>query len=183
MVIGPIRVFGNLTRNPSIREWLIRSGGQFLLGLDSSHLEQCLKTDAIDVTSGGVKAMSEDEKGGDESVKIIRKEEAQSHPTAAEDDDPACWRERSRDGLELHRRASDGITCDWRKGAAKHVAGIEATCSPRSSQPSLVFLACMLDQLDSPRPDLIYCTLGVLINMMSDPSSRPLLTQLNGMPR
>ncbi|CAH8872287.1 unnamed protein product [Trichobilharzia szidati] len=45
------------------------------------------------------------------------------------------------------------------------------------------FLYLLIQALDSSRPDLVYSTLGVLINLMTDIEQRPMLRTLEGLPR
>ncbi|CAH8589742.1 unnamed protein product [Schistosoma turkestanicum] len=43
------------------------------------------------------------------------------------------------------------------------------------------FLYLVIQALDSPRPDIVYSTLGVLINLMTDLNQRPMLRMLGGL--
>ncbi|KAA3681642.1 uncharacterized protein DEA37_0005679 [Paragonimus westermani] len=95
--LGCIRVFGNLTRQACLRDWLTRQGGESSRLVESSQWN---------------------------------------------------WASRMRSG----------------------------------TMPN-VFLNSLIQNLDSARPELVYSTLGVLINLMTDADQRPHFKQLGGLPK
>ncbi|KAF8569294.1 Armadillo repeat-containing protein [Paragonimus westermani] len=53
----------------------------------------------------------------------------------------------------------------------------------RSETTPNAFLNSLIQNLDSARPELVYSTLGVLINLMTDVDQRPQFKQLGGLPK
>ncbi|CAL8097660.1 unnamed protein product [Calicophoron daubneyi] len=99
VLLGVIRVFGNLTRHSGLRDWLVRRGGAVML------------------------------------------ESSQSQ-----------------------------------------VVG-PFTNLPRTINAQNAFMYYLIQNLESSRPELVYSTLGVLINLMADVDQRPMFGQLGGLPR
>ncbi|KAF6775972.1 hypothetical protein AHF37_07393 [Paragonimus kellicotti] len=53
----------------------------------------------------------------------------------------------------------------------------------RSGPMPYAFLNSLIQNLDSARPELVYSTLGVLINLMTDADQRPHFKELGGLPK
>ncbi|KAF7257275.1 hypothetical protein EG68_05615 [Paragonimus skrjabini miyazakii] len=53
----------------------------------------------------------------------------------------------------------------------------------RSGPMQYVFLNSLIQNLDSARPEMVYSTLGVLINLMTDADQRPYFKELGGLPK